>query len=156
MLLTLARCGLGGTQFDGWCPPHHRYRGIGEHPTGPDRAPWHRTRGRQKFSWVHIDDVVGGIRFVRDEAGLAGPINLASPRPSDNRSLMRTLRRVVGAPVGLPTMRWMLELGMWALRSESELILKSRWVVPESLTNAGFVFAHTDLEAAHVDSRGRR
>jgi NAD dependent epimerase/dehydratase family enzyme len=151
MLLTLARCGLGGTQFDGWCPPHRRYRGIGMHPTGPDTAPWYRTEGRQKFSWVHIDDVVAAIRFIRDDETLAGPINIASPRPSDNRTLMRTLRRIVGAPVGLPVRRWMLELGMWVLRTEPELIVKSRWVLPGVLTDAGFRFRYVDLGEALTD-----
>jgi len=155
MLLTIARCGLGGTQLDGWCPPHRRYRGIGDHPTGQDRAPWYRTHGRQKFSWVHIDDVVAAIRFIRDDARLDGVINIASPHPSDNRTLMQTLRRVVGAPVGLPTTRWMLEFGMLALRTEAELILKSRWVVPKILTDAGFIFTHTDLENALVDVKYR-
>ncbi len=150
-LLSLARYGLGGPQHDGWCPPHQRYRGIGDHPTGRDAAPWYRTGGRQKFSWVHIADVVAAIRFIRDDDLLAGPINIASPNPSDNRMLMRTLRRVVGVPVGLPTLRWMLEIGMWALRTESELILKSRWVLPGRLTDAGFTFAHTDLQAALTD-----
>lgn len=153
MLLTLARSGLGGTQFDGWCPPHRRYRGIGEHPTGSDRAPWYRTGGRQKFSWVHIDDVVAATRFIRDDARISGPVNIASPSPADDRTLMRTLREVVGARVGLPTRRWMLELGMWALRTEPELILKSRWVLPQALSDAGFVFAHTDLRAALLDVR---
>src|SRR6478609_9440184 len=100
MLLTLARYGLGGPQYDGWCPPHRRYRGIGTHPTGPRTAPWHRTGGRQRFSWVHIDDVVAAIRFIRDDDRLTGPINIASPNPSDNRTLMRSLRRVVGTPFG--------------------------------------------------------
>lgn len=148
MLLSIARYGLGGTQFDGWCPPHRRYRGIGDHPTGQARAPWYRTHGRQKFSWVHIDDVVGAIRFIRDHGDLDGPINIAAPTPTDNRTLMRTLRRIVGARVGLPTTRWMLELGMWAMRTESELILKSRWVIPETLTNAGFTFGHPALDGA--------
>ena len=147
--------GLGGTQFDGWCPPHRRYRGIGEHPSGPDRAPWYRTHGRQRFSWVRIDDVVAAIRFLRDDERLAGPVNVVAPAVTDNRTLMRTLRRVVGARVGMPTMRWMLELGMWALRTESELILKSRWVSPETLTDAGFAFAHTDLEAALAEVHDR-
>jgi hypothetical protein len=156
LLLALARTGLGGTQYDGWCPPHRRYRGIGDQPTGSDRAPWYRTRGRQKFSWVHLDDVVDAVRFLRDHDELSGPINIASPHPTDNRSLMRTLRTVVGARVGLPTRRWMLELGMWAMRSESELILKSRWVLPERLLDAGFTFRHPDLEAALIDVRDRR
>lgn len=148
MLLSLARAGLGGTQFDGWCPPHHRYRGIGAHPTGSDRVPWYRTGGRQRFSWVHLDDVVAAVRFIRDDESLAGPVNIASPNSSDNRTLMRMLRRIVGAPFGLPTRRWMLEVGMWALRTESELILKSRWVLPGTLVAKGFTFTHPDLEAA--------
>ncbi len=152
MLLTLARLGLAGPQHDGWAPPHRRYRGVGAQPTGPDRAPWHRTRGRQKFSWIHLDDVVGAIRFLRDDDRIAGPVNLASPHPTDNRTLMRTLRRVVGAPLGLPSARWMLEPAMWILRTEPELVLKSRWAVPERLTTAGFAFAHTDLEDALRDA----
>ncbi|WP_127818802.1 epimerase [Microbacterium sp. CPCC 204701] len=161
MLLGIARWGLGGTQFDGWCPPHRRYRGIGTHPTGSDHAPWYRTHGRQKFSWVHIDDVVAAIRFIRDDDRLTGPVNIVAPGVSDNQTLMRTLRRIVGTRVGMPTMRWMLEIGMWALRTESELILKSRWVSPEVLTNAGFTFAHTDLGTALTEvwddvSGGRR
>lgn len=155
MLLGVARWGLGGTQFDGWCPPHRRYRGIGPRPTGSDRAPWYRTHGRQKFSWVHIDDVVAAIRFIRDDDRLSGPINVVAPAVTDNRTLMRTLRRIVGMPVGIPTMRWMLEIGMWALRTESELILKSRWVSPETLTRAGFTFAHTDLEASLSEAWNR-
>lgn len=154
-LFALARSGLGGTQYDGWFPPHRRYRGIGEHPSGPDRAPWYRTRGRQRFSWVHIDDVVNAIRFLRDDEQLSGPINISSPNPTDNRTLMRTLRQVVGMPVGLPARRWMLEAGMWALRTEPELVLKSRWVLPDALTEAGFAFAHPDLEAALADVRRR-
>ena len=155
MLLAIARWGLGGTQHDGWCPPHRRYRGIGERPTGTVRAPWYRTHGRQKFSWVHIDDVVDAMRFLRDDERLDGPVNIVAPTASDNRTLMRTLRRVVGVRFGVPTLRWMLEVGMWALRTESELILKSRWVEPETLLAAGFTFAHTDLEAALVDVRDR-
>ena len=91
-LLTLARIGLGGPQIDGWWFPHRRYRGIGPTPTGKGRSPSPRTRGRQKFSWVHIDDVVGAIRFLRDRDDIAGPVNIASPHPADNRTLMRALR----------------------------------------------------------------
>lgn len=154
-LLTLARIGLGGTHFDGWCPPHRRYRGIGAHPSGANRAPWHHTHGRQKFSWVHIDDAVAAIRFLRDHDSLSGPVNIASPHPTDDRSLMTALRRVVGARFGLPTTRWMLEAGMWALRTEPELVLKSRWVLPGALTDAGFAFAHPDLESTLEDVRDR-
>lgn len=148
LLLNVARAGLGGTQFDGWCLPHRRYRGIGAHPSGGTRAPWYRTRGCQRFSWVHLDDVLRAIRFIRDDDRIDGPVNIASPNPSDNCTLMRTLRAIVGARVGLPTARWMLEIGMWVLRTEPELILKSRWVLPRVLTDAGFVFEYTDLRTA--------
>ncbi|MFD5864661.1 epimerase [Agromyces sp. NPDC127015] len=147
-LVTLTRLGLGGPQIDSPWFPHRRYRGIGPSPTGAGRAEWHRTRGRQKFSWIHLDDVIGAIRFIRDHDDLSGPVNLASPNPSDNRTLMRTLRESVGAPIGLPAWRWMLEPAMWALRTEPELVLKSRWVLPAALVEAGYTFEYPDLSAA--------
>lgn len=151
MLVRLSRLGLGGPHIDGRWPQHQRYRGIGEHPSGNGRAPHHDTRGRQRFSWIHIDDVIGGIRFLIERDDIAGPVNLAGPNPSDNRTLMRTLRRIVGAPVGLPARRWMLEPAMWVLRTEPELVLKSRWVLPARLIAAGYRFAHPDLEEALKD-----
>jgi NAD dependent epimerase/dehydratase family enzyme len=152
LLVRLAHLGLGGPQIDGWWPlAHRRYRGIGPQPTGDGRPAIHRTHGRQKFSWIHLDDVVGAVRFIRDHDDLAGPVNLASPRPSDNATLMRTLRDIVGMPVGLPAWRWMLEPAMWALRTEPELVLKSRWVLPGVLEAAGYSFAHPELEAALRD-----
>ncbi len=102
---------------------------------------------------MHTDDVVAAVRFIRDDPRMSGPVNVASPHPSDNRTLMRTLRSVVGAPVGLPAQRWMLEAAMWVLRTEPELVLKSRWVVPQALSDAGFTFGHTDLRAALVDAK---
>ncbi|MCR2792855.1 DUF1731 domain-containing protein [Microbacterium sp. zg.Y625] len=155
MLFTLARVGLGGPQYDGWWPPHRRYRGIGARPTGDDRSTWHRTKGRQKFSWVHLDDAVDAIRFLRDRRDISGPVNLASPNPADNRTLMRTLRRSVRMPVGLPAWRWMLEPAMWVLRTEPELVLKSRWVVPRRLTDAGFAFRYPQLGTAVKDLSSR-
>jgi NAD dependent epimerase/dehydratase family enzyme len=160
VLLRLARLGLGGPQYDGWWFPHRRYRGIGPAPTGDGRPPWHRSRGRQRFSWIHLDDVVGAVRFVRDRDDIAGPVNLAAPAASDNRTLMATLRRVTGAPVGLPAWRFMLEPAMWVLRTEPELVLKSRWAQPAALTAAGYVFVQPDLEralrdAAHTASTAR-
>lgn len=148
MLRLAARVGAGGTNFDGWCPQHRRYRGIGEHPTGDGRVPQHRSHGRQKFSWIHVDDVVAAVRFIRDRPDIVGPVNLATPTPSDNRTLMAAMRRRVGMPVGLPTLRFMLEIGMLVLRNESELVLKSRWVHPQRLLDAGFTFTHTDLDEA--------
>jgi NAD dependent epimerase/dehydratase family enzyme len=147
-LLTLARLGLGGPQIDTWWPATRRYRGIGPTPTGHGMAAWHRTRGHQKFSWVHIDDVIGAMRFLRDRDDISGPVNIASPHPSDNRTLMRELRHVARRRIGLPAYRWMLEPAMWVLRTEPELVLKSRWVLPETLTAAGYSFAHPELRRA--------
>ena len=147
-LLTAARLGLGGPQLDGGWFDHRRYRGIGPEPSGDGRPPRHRSGGRQKFSWVHVDDVVGVVRFLRDHAELEGPVNVATPTASDNRTLMAALRRRVGAPFGLPATRWMLELGMLVLRNETELLLKSRWVAPRRLLDEGYEFEVTDLDEA--------
>jgi NAD dependent epimerase/dehydratase family enzyme len=83
-------------------------------------------------------------------------VNLSAPTASDNRRLMATLRRVVGARLGLPAARFMLEPAMWALRTEPELVLKSRWAAPAVLTDAGYRFAYDDLERALADAVRRR
>lgn len=144
-LRMLTRFGLGGTQYDGRWPATARRRAAGTHHAFGARG------GRQKFSWIHIDDVDGIIRFAVDHSELNGVVNAAAPNPSDNRGLMAVLRRVHGMPFGLPTARWMLELGTAALRTETELVLKSRWVTPERLTQAGYVFRYPDLEPALED-----
>jgi NAD dependent epimerase/dehydratase family enzyme len=145
----VARLGLGGTQHDGWW-----FRSLFGSAARRRAGVWHEkrgTKGLQKFSWVHVDDVVSIVRFIRDRPNIEGAVNVAAPEPGDNRRLMALLRRNVGAPVGLPAFRWMLEVAMWVLRTETELILKSRWVVPERLTNAGYVFRHSSLDEALVD-----
>jgi NAD dependent epimerase/dehydratase family enzyme len=141
-LATLARVGLGGAQWDGrWPATRARVDAGTYHRFG---ARW----GRQKFSWIHLSDVLGILRFVRDHPELSGAINASSPDPSDNATVMRTIRRVVGAPVGLPMPRFALELGSAVIRTETELVLKSRWVVPERLLAAGYRFEHPELEEA--------
>ncbi len=150
MLARAARFGLGGPQHDGWWFPHRRYRGIGPAPT-PAVEHTDNRGGRQRFSWIHLGDLVSALAFLDQHAEISGPVNLASPGTSDNATLMAALRRAVGAKVGLPAYRWMLEPGMLVLRQESELVLKSRWAVPEVLTRAGFAFAWTDLDAAVRD-----
>ncbi|WP_106209957.1 epimerase [Glaciihabitans tibetensis] len=155
ILLRLARWGLGGPQIDGWWFPHRRYRGIGARPTGDGRAPAHRSRGRQRFSWIHIDDVVAAVTFIARSGDIVGPVNLAAPNASDNRALMAALRKSVSARIGLPAFRWMLEPAMWLLRTEPELVLKSRWVTPERLTEAGYAFVWPTLEPA-IDDVAKR
>jgi NAD dependent epimerase/dehydratase family enzyme len=101
-------------------------------------------------SWIHDADFTRAIRWLIDHE-LDGPVNLSSSNPLPNAEFMRTLRRAWGAPVGLPATAWMLELGAIFLRTESELILKSRRVVPGRLIDSGFVFQFPDWSAAAAD-----
>ncbi|MGM1016905.1 MAG: epimerase [Actinomycetota bacterium] len=148
-LRTLAKIGLGGSQHDGRWPVSARRRAAG---TG--HFPGAR-RGRQRFSWVHLDDITRIIDFLERTPSLDGAVNAASPNPVDNREFMATVRRVLGVRFGPPMPRWMLELGAIGIRTETELVLKSRWVVPERLTEAGFEFSHPTLEPALRASFGR-
>ena len=148
-LRTLARLGLGGPQYDGRWPVSAARRAAG---TAHERG---ARRGRQRFSWVHIEDVARIIDFLERTPSLDGPVNAASPHPVDNVEFMATVRQVLGARIGPPMPRWMLELGAIGIRTETELILKSRWVLPEKLLAAGFVFRHPELEEAIRESFDR-
>jgi uncharacterized protein (TIGR01777 family) len=107
--------------------------------------------GAQYVSWIHDEDFVRAVEFLIDRADIDGPVNLAAPGPLSQRDFMRTLRAAWGVPVGLPATRWMAELGAFALRSDTELLLKSRRVIPGRLREAGFVFAHPAWESAAAD-----
>ena len=96
--------------------------------------------GRQYVSWIHEDDFTAAVRFIIDQDVLTGPVNLAAPGPVPQRDFMREIRAAWGVPAGLPATRWMAELGAFAIRSDTELLLKSRRVVPGRLTAAGFEF----------------
>lgn len=98
--------------------------------------------GGQYVSWIHEADFFSAVRFIIDSDDLAGPVNLASPGPLPQRDFMRALRAAWGVPVGLPATRWMAELGALAIRTDTELLLKSRRVVPARLTAAGFEFRY--------------
>jgi uncharacterized protein len=113
-LLTLVRRGLGGTCGD----------------------------GRQYVSWIHETDFVRAIDWIVEHEDIVGPINLAAPEPLPNAAFMRELRRAWGAPIGLPATAWMLEIGAVFMRTETELILKSRRVVPGLLVEQGFEFRY--------------
>ncbi|MET4540268.1 uncharacterized protein (TIGR01777 family) [Arthrobacter bambusae] len=119
-LRNLARLGLGG-------------------PMGP---------GTQKFSWIHVEDLLRAVLFVHDHAELTGPVNAASPYPVDNRELMSLVRQSLGVPFGVPTPAWLLEAGAVLIRTQTELVLKSRWVEPRKLLDAGFAFEHPTLAGA--------
>jgi uncharacterized protein (TIGR01777 family) len=94
--------------------------------------------GRQYISWLHHEDFVRSVGWLIEHEELSGPVNLASPNPVPQAEFMRVLRRAWGMPVGLPATKWMLEIGTFVMRTESELILKSRRVVPGRLLESGF------------------
>jgi len=107
--------------------------------------------GKQFISWIHEADFVQSIDFLIDHQDLSGCINVCSPCPLPNEKFMRVLRQAWGTSIGLPATRWMLELGAIFLRTETELILKSRCVVPQRLLEAGFHFNFADWQNAAVD-----
>ena len=122
VLLGLVRRGLGGTNGD----------------------------GRQYVSWIHDRDFIRAIYWLV-ENDLEGAVNLSSPFPVPNAEFMRSLRQAWGKRFGLPSTRWMLEVGAFFLRTETELILKSRRVVPRRLLDAGFQFEFATWESAAKD-----
>jgi NAD dependent epimerase/dehydratase family enzyme len=93
-------------------------------------------------SWIHEEDFANATRFLIEREDIAGPVNLASPEPLPYAEFMRALRKAAGVPVGLPATRWMLEVGAFFMRTETELVLKSRRVVAGRLLEAGFTFDH--------------
>lgn len=106
--------------------------------------------GRQYVSWIHDTDYIAATEFLIARDSLDGAVNLASPNPLPNRDFQRILREAWGARLGLPTTEWMVEIGTFFMRTESELVLKSRRVIPACLLDAGFNFQFpTWPEAAH-------
>jgi len=123
LLLRLVRWGFGGRQGD----------------------------GRQFVSWIHDRDLVRAVHWLVDHEELEGPVNVAAPEPLPNADFMETLRAAWGARLALPATEAMLTVGALALRTETELVLKSRRVVPERLLESGFTFTYPEWEAAAVD-----
>lgn len=121
--LRLVRWGLGGAQGD----------------------------GRQFVSWIHDRDFVRAVDWLIAHEELAGPVNLASPGPLPNAEFLRLLRRAWGSRLGLPNPHVLLELGAWLVRTETELLLKSRRVTPGRLLESGFTFEFPAWGAAAAD-----
>src|SRR3954452_2709972 len=108
--------------------------------------------GRQYVSWIHDVDFIRAVEFLIATESLEGAITLAAPCPVPNREFMACLRRAwCTSYIGLPAAKWMLEVGALLLRTETELILKSRRVVPRRLTDAGFEFHFPNWRGACVD-----
>jgi hypothetical protein len=104
--------------------------------------------GRQFVSWIHEEDFCRAVEWIIEHDNLRGPVNLAAPDPVPNAEFMAMIRKACHAPFGLPATRWMLEIGAFVLRTETELILKSRRVVPGKLLASGFTFTHPHPFAA--------
>ncbi|MDV6259976.1 TIGR01777 family oxidoreductase [Rhodococcoides yunnanense] len=122
-IIDLARVGLGGTMGD----------------------------GSQMFSWVHVADVARVLDHLYDNRGISGPVNVATPFPVTNEQLMQQVRSALGRSRGLPTPAWLLQFGARVIRTEAELVLKSRWVDPHVLTDGGFEFRYPTLDDALAD-----
>ena len=110
--------------------------------------------GTQFVSWIHELDFVRAVELLMTRDELRGVVNLAAPDPLINREFMHVLRQAWGAPVGIPTPAWMMEMGAFFMRTESELILKSRRVIPGRLLDAGFEFVFPQWPAAARDLVG--
>jgi uncharacterized protein len=132
VLLRLVRFGLGGTAGD----------------------------GRQYVAWIHERDFIRAVSWLIEHEQLAGPVNIAAPNPVPNAEFIRTLREAWGTGMGLPAAKWMLEVGAFFLRTETELVRKSRRVVPGRLLESGFSFLFPGWKDAAEDlclrSRSKR
>ncbi len=123
VLSNLVRLGMGGTN------------GIGD----------------QMVSWVHGQDFLRAVDFLIAKESVSGVVNIAAPNPLQNHDFMRELRQAWGIPIGLPAPAWLIEIGCFFLRTESELVLKSRYVLPGRLQQAEFQFLHPNWPAAAAD-----
>ncbi len=104
--------------------------------------------GNQMFSWIHIEDLSGVILFVQQHHAISGVLNTSAPNPVNNKTLMQLMRKHVGISLGLPMPGWLLKMGATLIKTETELILKSRWVIPEKLLEAGFEFKYPAIDKA--------
>jgi NAD dependent epimerase/dehydratase family enzyme len=107
--------------------------------------------GTQYVSWIHDRDFAAAVQFLLERDEVSGAVNLASPGPESQRDFMRELRAAWGQPIGLPAAKWMAELGALAVRSDTELLLKSRRVVPGRLLSSGFDFSFSTWADAARD-----
>jgi NAD dependent epimerase/dehydratase family enzyme len=107
--------------------------------------------GQQYVSWVHEQDVVKTTEWLIQHPGINGVVNCTAPGPVKNTEFMKALRHAYGIPFGLPAPAWLLEIGAGLIGTETELILKSRWVLPKRLLDAGFKFQFAKVEHAIKD-----
>jgi uncharacterized protein (TIGR01777 family) len=107
--------------------------------------------GKQFVSWIHVTDFCRAVEWIIAHDELAGPINQCAPNPLPNGEMMKVFRDVCQMPIGLPAWEWALEIGAFFMRTETELILKSRRVVPGRLLASGFAFQFPTFREAIAD-----
>ena len=107
--------------------------------------------GQQFVSWIHHEDFCRALDWIIGHEELTGPVNLAAPGPLRNREFQRALRKSLGVSLGVPSPEWLLEIGAFFKRTETELLLKSRRVVPGKLVESGFRFQYQRVEEAFRD-----
>ena len=107
----------------------------------------HQGSGKQMVSWIHIGDTVRAIEHIIHHKELEGPINVTSPTPVSNSQFMATVRAACGQTFGLSQPKWILESGAFFLRTETELLLKSRYVLPDKLLSSGFSFTYDNIHS---------
>ena len=107
--------------------------------------------GRQMFSWIHIEDVFGIIDWLYEQKDQQGTYNAAAPNPVPNKTLMKLLRDIYHIPIGIPAPAWLLRIATLIQQTETELLLKSRWVLPTRLQQEGYTFRQPKLKEALDD-----
>ena len=119
-LLNLTKMGIGGKQGD----------------------------GKQMISWIHEEDFVHGVHHIIQQKEFSGVINVVSPKPISNEKFMQLLRKETKTPFGLPMGKALLKIGASIIKTEPELLLKSRNVIPKRLEENGFQFKYKSLKEA--------
>lgn len=103
-------------------------------------------RGQQMVSWIHIDDFCKAVEWIINNENIQGAVNVTSPNPVSNEEMMRKLRKQLNIPFGLNAPVWQLEIASILLKTETELLLKSRNVYPEKLSKTGFEFSYPGID----------
>lgn len=111
--------------------------------------------GRQRVSWIHMDDLLAAIDRLEADPLADGVFNLTAPMAPTNREMMTRYRELLGMPLGLPASRWMLKVGAVLMGTETELVLKSRWVFPRRLNDDGFRWRWPEMGPALADLEAR-
>lgn len=107
--------------------------------------------GKQYISWIHEQDFANMIQFIVENPKIEGAFNCSAPNPMPNQDFLKTLRNILKVPFGLPAAKWMLEIGAWAIGTETELLLKSRRVVPTKMLDLGFEFKYPTVREAFTE-----